>query len=114
LLRPRLTIHQMERSALETTAINDIIGKRGGRVLGKDTLLKADMYVPIQWTSQNNTADSQPMAQIAGAPNFRRVVIPGTTISLYGVGQPTQYGIRALLTLIKGTSPIDKSHRSNV
>lgn len=88
--------------SLDVSIVNSIIEQRNGRVLGKDTILKADLYAPIHYLARGDT----PHVQIAGAPNFRRVRIPGTTISLYGVGQPTVYGIRALLNLIRGSSSL--------
>jgi hypothetical protein len=74
------------------------LAQRTGRVLGKDTIVKEDQYVPVHYLDSNRASEQ---ILLSGAPNYRRTKIAGA--SIYGVGQPSVFGIRAVLNVIKGT-----------
>eukprot|EP01117_Protostelium_nocturnum_P009692 TRINITY_DN3462_c0_g1_i2.p1 TRINITY_DN3462_c0_g1~~TRINITY_DN3462_c0_g1_i2.p1 ORF type:complete len:1393 (-),score=653.00 TRINITY_DN3462_c0_g1_i2:1091-5044(-) len=76
--------------------VRRIVYNRRGNVLGKGTIVKLDQY-----------AKKSPLADgvlrnilLSGAPNFRGV--EGERI--YGVGQPTSFGIRTILNHIRFNS----------
>lgn len=80
--------HECEsaREAVATDEVSRIIrGSRNGRVLRKQTVLKADHYP----SSHNSELDEL----IDGAPNFRQ---PTDLMPVFGTAAPTQSGLRAI------------------
>jgi hypothetical protein len=104
--------HQQLRSATKTRSLSSlssillsegredtatkVLRSRSGQVLGKNTILKSDNY------SLHQAKDDREIVPISGAPNFRRVCIrKGPT--LYGVAQPTTFGIAGVVNFIIST-----------
>lgn len=75
--------------------LEKVLADRSGKVLGAQTILKSDHY---------DSAVSKKITsmRVAGAPNFRCVNYPMTKIPLFAVGQPTVFGIRAVMNVIQG------------
>ncbi|KAJ3193150.1 hypothetical protein HK101_005337 [Irineochytrium annulatum] len=97
-----------------STEVLDVVNKRNGSVLAKQTILKADVFPGAQKLSLPD--------RIEGAPNFRRIpfinvlaaVVPaGATHykmppeedkSVYGIGMPTKDAIRTAISRV-GAGP---------
>ncbi|GJN93415.1 hypothetical protein Rhopal_006470-T1 [Rhodotorula paludigena] len=77
-----------------------IIRARSGIILRPNLILKLD-----QWLS--TSPDSKPL--IRGATNFRRIsdAVADAPTFLYGLSQPTEEGIRAVLQRVKGDLGVD-------
>ena len=86
-------IRQTERFSMSTVAppSNLYVSQRDGQVLGRWMGLKSDDY-------PSDSAFSKKLAlHISGAPNFRQI----RPLTICGVGQPSLYGIRTILNLMK-------------
>lgn len=79
--------------------VEKLLSGRAGSVLARDTIVKSDQYVPSTYLESSRFEQ----ILLSGAPNFRRIAVPATNVLLYGVGQPTVYGIRGVLNLIRCT-----------
>jgi Inositol hexakisphosphate len=69
---------------------NLFVAQRDGQILGRHMVLKSDHFPVVQ-------LQASLAVHISGAPNFRKV--PRQPI--YGVGQPTAYGIRTIMNLMR-------------
>lgn len=84
---------------MDAELLKKVLEDRSGKVIGAQTILKSDHY----GASANKKITS---SRVAGAPNFRCVNYPDTKIPVFAVGQPTVFGIRAVMNVIQGNFEI--------
>jgi hypothetical protein len=89
--------HQPFAPNMNLEGVEKLLNERSGSVLARDTIIKSDQYVPSTYLETSRFEQ----ILLSGAPNFRRLPVPSTNVILYGVGQPTVYGIRGVLNLIR-------------
>jgi protein-tyrosine phosphatase len=79
---------------MDAELLKKVLADRSGKVIGAQTILKSDHY----GAAANKKITS---SRVAGAPNFRCVNYPDTKIPVFAVGQPTVFGIRAVMNVIQ-------------
>jgi hypothetical protein len=83
---------------MQSQRVRNVLKSRNGKVLSPDTIIKADNYLP--YSHVNELLEEFP--KISGAPNFRYIIPPHSNTPIYAVGQPTAFGIRAVLNFVQG------------
>jgi protein-tyrosine phosphatase len=79
-----------------------VVKTRSGTVLSANTILKIDHW-PKEQTRP--ASDSSLFADIAGAPNFRRIPFSSSSYSVYAVAQPTTSALQNILQHVHAENP---------
>lgn len=87
-----------------------VVQSRSGTVLGPNTILKIDHWTNTSTQTQtpshlDETRHSSPLI-IAGAPNFRKIQLPGfENHEIYAVAQPTLSALETILEKVSTSQP---------
>ncbi|TPX58470.1 hypothetical protein SpCBS45565_g07990 [Spizellomyces sp. 'palustris'] len=95
-----------------SSEVLEVVSQRNGAVMGKNTILKYDMFPGAQKLSLTERIDGAPNYRRIPLPNVRGICMQGKAIcadtdrasAVYGIGMPTKTAIRTVLHKV-GASP---------